>query len=556
MRSGRAQHEYRQYRAPRGDRSALIEPPLDRVRGVATANRRLHEDWAGYDCQGRSLGRLAAEARQHLLDEAVRWTSAYRDMSKPKPGADGTIYLAGHQPQLFHPGVWLKNFALGRLARDHGGTAVNLLVDNDAARSASVRVPGGTAERPFWTEVPLDRALRPMPYEDRPVADRELFASFGPRAAEQIAPLVPGPLVRDFWPVAVERMRATGLLGASLAQARHVLEGRWGLETLEAPLGRVCDGAPFFWFVAHLLAHLPRLRELYNEAVGEYRRAHRIRNAAHPVPDLAADGPWLEAPLWIWTKDDPQRRGLFARQDGDEIEITDRAAIRFRLPLAPDGEGGRAVERFLDLSREGVKLRPRALMTTLWARVVLGDLFIHGIGGAKYDQVTDCLVERFFGFTPPGVMVVSATLHLPVAHPRATVEDLRGLRRQLRDLAWHPERHLDLEGAPPSASCPCQSPAYLAAEKSRWIAAFPNEVGARERFLEIRRLNEALRRWVAPERERLLQQQTQAVEALRAERVLGWREYAFCLYPEGLLREFFAGHFAPDSSQRARDQTV
>ena len=31
----------------------------------------------------------------------------------------GLLFLAGHQPQMFHPGVWYKNFALGELA---GGT--------------------------------------------------------------------------------------------------------------------------------------------------------------------------------------------------------------------------------------------------------------------------------------------------------------------------------------------------------------------------------------------------------------------------------------------------
>ena len=55
------------------------------------------------------------------------------------------------------------------------------------------------------------------------------------------------------------------------------------------------------------------------------------------------------------------------------------------------------------------------MITTLFARLFLGDLFMHGIGGAKYDQVTDSLVERFFGVKPPGFMTLTATLRLPVA---------------------------------------------------------------------------------------------------------------------------------------------
>ena len=38
-------------------------------------------------------------------------------------------------------------------------------------------------------------------------------------------------------------------------------------------------------------------------------------------------------------------------------------------------------------------------MLTLWARLLLCDLFIHGIGGAQYDRVTDLIVENYFGVT-------------------------------------------------------------------------------------------------------------------------------------------------------------
>ncbi len=59
---------------------------------------------------------LARQAREEMLAEAIAWTRQYRDVDVPP----STIFLAGHQPQLFHPGVWLKNFALGRWP---GGTA-------------------------------------------------------------------------------------------------------------------------------------------------------------------------------------------------------------------------------------------------------------------------------------------------------------------------------------------------------------------------------------------------------------------------------------------------
>ena len=160
---------------------------------------------------------------------------------------------------------------------------------------------------------------------------KRVFCEFGRRVAKRMTTLVPDPLINRYWPMVVERAQHVDRLGYCLAQARHQLEGQWGLQTLEVPQSAVCDSEPFHWFVAHLIAHIERFRECYNQAVHEYRWANDIRNAAHPVPDLAADGPWLEAPLWIWTAEQPQRRRLFVCRRGGEVIVSDRASQEIRL---------------------------------------------------------------------------------------------------------------------------------------------------------------------------------------------------------------------------------
>ncbi len=235
--------------------------------------------------------------------------------------------------------------------------------------------------------------------------------------------MIPHPLAREFWPLARARAREGLPLGMCLAQARHQLEGQWGLSTLEVPQSRVCQLPAFAWFTAHLMGRLNRFRDVYNEAVAEYRRLHHIRSAAHPVPDLAAEGEWIEAPYWLWTRDDSRRRRAFVRRDRRQLVLSDRHGVDVALPCSEDGQLGPAVERLLELPGMGIRLRSRALVTTLWARLVLGDLFLHGIGGAKYDHVTDALFEGFYGLTPPGILVLSATLMLPVERRRSSPAD-------------------------------------------------------------------------------------------------------------------------------------
>ena len=68
----------------------------------------------------------------------------------------------------------------------------------------------------------------------------------------------------------------------------------------------------------------------------------------------------------------------------------------------------------MERERQGQKVRSRALTNTLFARLFLADLFVHGIGGGKYDELTDDIIRRFYGCEPPAFLVLSATRLLPL----------------------------------------------------------------------------------------------------------------------------------------------
>jgi hypothetical protein len=521
--------EYRRLIAPRTDGAALVEPPVAMTGELLARNAGLV---AAADCniQGRCLSELARAARAELLQAAQRYTAQYRDVAQFGADPAAPLLLAGHQPQLFHPGVWYKNFLLSALAARHAGTAVNLVIDSDTIKTAALRVPGGSTLEPRVEAVPLDHASAEIPYEERGVLDPCLLRSFATRARAVLGSLVTQPLLEEFWPLVVERAAAGATLGECLSQARHLQEGRWGATTLELPQSRVCELETFAWFTCHLLAELPRVHAAYNVAVAEYRRANHIRSQAHPVPDLATDGDWLEAPYWVWSRDNPRRRRLFARRIGREIELTDRSGLGVRLALAPGQDAGRAVEQLAAWRQAGVKLRTRALGTTLFARLVVGDLFVHGIGGAKYDQVTDRLISRLFRIEPPTYLTATATLRLPVTRRPVTWEDRQLADARLRELEFHPERHLDhtLDDA---------NVAELVARKQKWIATPQTIENARTRCQEIRSVNTALQGEVAPLREELLVERDRLNTALRGEAILQSREYAFPLFPAQSLRK-------------------
>ncbi|MEX2187540.1 MAG: hypothetical protein WD875_12130 [Pirellulales bacterium] len=511
--------------APRRSGEALVEPPLDAVAALLERNAELPK--SRVELLGRSLADLAHLARTQMLDEAVRYSRQYRDVPDIAPHLP-RIVLAGHQPELFHPGVWFKNFVLDRLARRHGAVAVNLVVDHDTCRQASIRVPTGSPHQPAVERVAFDAVVNAVPWEDRGIVDREVFRSFAQRAGTLLRPFVDEPLLEEVWPLAVDAMKRGAALGEALAQARHAFEGRIGLTTLEVPLSSLCRGEAFAWFAAWLLHEAPHVRAVYNDAVHAYRRANRVRSASHPVPDLAVDGEYCESPLWVWSRSNPRRRHAFVARRSGGMTLTDREGWTCDIPAA-DASPTAVVERLLALDGEGIRLRPRALTTTWYARTVLGDLFVHGIGGAKYDEVTDRIIADLFRIAPPAYLTATATLHLPVAHDAGASGKLREAKRRRRDLRYHAETVISSDDDHWRDAVRAKRACI---DEFRRAAPLPwRREAARERHRAVAAANAAFAPWAANELRSLDTEESRLAERLRVEQILESREYAFCLFP-------------------------
>ena len=108
--------EFRRLRAPQADGQKLIEPPWQELPAVV-ADNRLQLAKIDVDIQGRTATDLATTARRALVQNAIDYTSRYRDIADRLRNslARAPLILSGHQPQLFHAGVWYKNFVLGGL---------------------------------------------------------------------------------------------------------------------------------------------------------------------------------------------------------------------------------------------------------------------------------------------------------------------------------------------------------------------------------------------------------------------------------------------------------
>ncbi len=541
-------------RAPQSDESFIAVPPLADAIEIAHRNR----DCLGAaraDIQGRDLSAIRRWARRSVLQAAREYTirllgDEFRKgpLTEGDAEADGgsdtaTLFVGGHQPTLFHPGVWVKNFVVGLLAKLDNAVGLNLVVDTDTMSGTTLRVPTGPRDAPAVTMVAFDEPRPRQPWEEAKIVNRPLFASFADRVGATLGNWGFSPLLADFWPAAVRHSATSESLSECLTAARSGWERSWGNNNLELPVSRLCTLEAFLWFAAHVLAHLPRFREVYNEVLHEYRQMNHVRSRTHPVPDLREVDGWLEAPFRVWRAGDEVRRRVFARQYADELHLSDGEAVFAKLPLAPGKDACCAVKELQKLETRGIRFRTRALTTTLFARLCFADLFVHGLGGAKYDQMTDRIVSRFFGIPAPEFLTLSATLLLPAPGLPVDPEDERRLKQHLRELDYNSDRHF-----PPHAPSAQQA---LVAEKQQLIAEQeivrrgPEQAGQARgsgsgyaRFRRFQEINRHLAESTQEDRRRIEDELARTRQHLAANSILHDRDYAFCLYPADKLKRF------------------
>jgi hypothetical protein len=343
---------------------------------------------------------------------------------------------------------------------------------------------------------------------------------------------------------------SAGSPGESILLARHWLEERLGLRNLELPVSWLVDGDAFRLFVAEMVRRREEFFAAYNDSLAEYRRVYRERSRAQPLPDLARDGVRVELPFWVWRGGEPRRRLWVEPADAPPAPADDKRAPRAgRLSgltlwaehevvgTFSDGDiadARRAAARLAEFRRAGWKIRPRALALTLFVRMAVGDAFIHGLGGALYDKITDEVFGRLLGVQAPEIILASCTVRLPIEPYPSTAKDLAAARRLVRDWRFNPDRLL----APATRCRPDAAP--LMEEKRRLIGhREPTREGRRRAWQRIRGINEAL---AAMDSEG---PRAAAERLARVERELKWnailqdRQYPFCFYPPEELAGFY-----------------
>lgn len=274
--------------------------------------------------------------------------------------SDRPVLFSGHQPVVFHNGILAKLIAQHEAAARTGASRVWIVADQDPAELETLRAPSGRGESLGQASVRL------LPQGATP-------------------PGVPSASLPALDPLDPEDQRFEELVSYLRGYTHETSLGRqFASATIQLACDRLGIDPPHMIFASTLLGSDP-MWEIGRQRLGReaYEAVLAYNNAVEKHPDarvraLAIEGDRIELPLW----------GL--REGASRVAIDTGNIDRF--------------------SRE--QLAPRGLLMSLLVRARLGELFIHGAGGWRYDQITQDWARGWLGLELAPMALATATQHL------------------------------------------------------------------------------------------------------------------------------------------------
>ncbi len=505
---------------PEGHGEVVSHPPLDQWADRARENAAAVRSW-DFCVAGRPVGDVRRACRAESLRLACDYTSSLGLAPTAPTEDDAPVIVTGHQPELFHPGIWAKYFMVQRVCEEVDGHGIGLVVDSEVFGSVSAAVPcdAGQVGR---CVIRLAGGDGETCYGRAPAPDPRAVEAFCEAAAAAIGPLNAPALERNLDGFC-EALRIASAVGGDVARlvtgARRRYEGAL-TDYRDLSVLQLAETASYRAFVADIIGASRRFAECYNGELASYRAARSVRSDAQPFPDLGVTADATELPFWLIGKEGTRARP-FVREEPGGMSLS-AGEVTERIPADPAA----LVEQ---LAGARVVLAPRALTLTLFARTFLADLFVHGVGGSRYDEVTEGVARAFWGIDLPPFAAVSLTMQPPLDALPVSAEDVAELDRTLKRLEHNPDEFLDdVEFADAGQEAIARG---LAATKSDLVGEIQREGADRKELgMRIRDINAKLAEVVEPVAAEVESERRHLVSQLETSAVLTDRRYPLCFW--------------------------
>lgn len=370
---------------------------------------------------------IQAYRQQQPTDFLLKVTQYKTALKKQLSLENKFVVLSGHQPIFFHPGILAKDELAQSIAKLYNGIAVSLILDIDQesidfsypSRGAVKKTLPLSNENRIINNQKLNQTKRLQLLNAIDQSLTDLSATLTPVAAERSRPYLFH--LRETVKSTNELIKITNSV-----REFHAIQKGWNVKYVQTSELILSDA--FRFLATAVFERSSEFRNLFNETLSNYRELHNIKNHAQPFPNLNED----ELPFWIIDKSGARRH------------LTDQDIEKSGFFSA-----GNDSSDYLNLFKEG-RILPKAITLSMFLRMFICDIMIHGTGGSRYDQITEIVGNKFFGCLSAPITVSTATLRLPARADfpiySYTYQELKSMQRKLE---FDPTRFLPVE-------CPLQ----------------------------------------------------------------------------------------------------
>jgi hypothetical protein len=474
--------------------------------------------------------------RRELMAIAREFTN--KIIGRTGPDTDCEYIIAtGHQANWHHCGILAKDAAACSLARSCAGTCLHLVLDHDISNTA-LMLPCCHQDGQWNIErIVMDPATVSMPAELRLLSQPDTASVF----IEKVLSTMPDSSCGRLWSTTrvvnvIAKARFT-TLPELITYLHAVLTVSLGLDILYLPVSKMAQSQAFFAFVVSLILDAERFAFCYNRAIEQYRDALSIAGHRTIRPLVIDREGSIELPFWLIDTAGSRTSLYVGTKDNKTIQIS-RDSQDLGV-ITCDNSDGIITQLRKILTSHKLGLRPKAISLTLFIRVFFADWFVHGIGAAGYESITDRIIENYFAIHGLDFGVVTATILLSGKTSKLiSDESLEDLKRQSRKLKYNPERLIE-----PSVRLkePVRS---LIARKRRLIfiaakSSFPQQE-KRSCYKAITQINDTLARYCSRS-SRIIEEKI-AIRQLQQQssRIMESREYFFGLFERQRLEELIS----------------
>ncbi|MBU1291234.1 hypothetical protein KJ898_05510 [bacterium] len=542
--------ERRFFKVPQ-NKQIFFYPSADKMGSLLEENKKIFSKYS-FTILNQPFREVRENCRKEVIQRALKFSKKFDpDIEEKINPAYQYIIQTGHQPVFFHPGIWIKNIFLNELLKSpllEKSLGLNIILDNDICKDLDLSLPALSSNGNLIVEEIsfLSSTLTPnLPFEEYPCPSLELISKFTRDVIRELKSLESenkdiSNNFKNFTQCLENSSRfcsqnyTRGNLGEFLGLARRLYEQEIEPAYLEIPFSQICDSDEFLSFFLEITKNIKSFSEIYNKKLDEYRKLFKIRNRAHPSPNLMIKENFIEAPFWIWIEGDQRRKIFILNEEEKNYLYNDSYGKIFLI----EEDGFKSLFSLKTLLKDrGLKIRPKALLLTLYNRLFVSDLFIHGLGGAKYDLVTDEIIREFLKVEPPHFLAASCTLHLNFkSSPGASDFKISTLKKEIRDLEFNPQRYID---ELPLTKKEKNQIGELVEKKTELIKKIKKTLSPIEKRKiseKIKAINNFMGEKVRPIKYELNKKIEKEEEKMKQAKVYTFREFPYCFFSAKTLR--------------------